>query len=346
MILSVFFVSSPFPITLCLADVHQSSTRTMKEASPHAQHTERTILTTPRRTPSNPSSTQSKDCPTPSKSKPSTRSYMSPTTSFMAKVSRSVSMGDSLNVNELGEVNACSELGRASGTETSNPRNGSRSKPSSPVVPLPSTVIGSLCHSAATPTLNGSSNSNPSSKNLQTKLTASTRPQLHLDLSKPLPDKPSMASFSPNSKVMKLKDECSNRASACVNPLPGPCTSTFPVQSITCSIAAHSTIQKLHTGQSEGSAGNQGPFEEVQTKHITPSENTVHLQPASRAQHTGLRGLHSSLALSSVCLAQSNHFFTWRLWPLLPSIISTIFSSPPCPSINHYQMKGEPCFLF
>ncbi|XP_062864086.1 mitogen-activated protein kinase-binding protein 1 [Trichomycterus rosablanca] len=277
------------------ADVLQSPTRSIKEASSQPQHTERTTLSTPRRTPtgvilSNPSSTQPKDCPTPTKSKQSTRSYMSPTTSFMAKVSRSMSMGDSLNVSELGEMNACSDLRRASGTDTSNLRNGSRSKPSSPVVPLPSTVIGSPSHSAVTPTLSGASNANPSSKNLQTNLTASTRPQLHLDLSRPLPDKPSMASFSPNSRMTKPKDECGNRTPVCVCPLPGPSqpsTSTVPVQSITCSMATQSTPLELHTDQSAGPAENQGLFEEVQTKHTTQREdNPMYLQKDNRAQHT------------------------------------------------------------
>ncbi|KAK3537221.1 hypothetical protein QTP70_003379 [Hemibagrus guttatus] len=336
------------------ADLPQTSTHLSKEVLP--QPCERAPPSTLRSTlPSVPlsssSSTQPRDCPTPTKSKP--RSYMSPTTSSIAKMSRSVSMSDSLNVNELNEVPAGSDTHRISGSDTSNPRSSSRSKPSSPVVPLPSSCIGSPSRGAVVPTISGAANSNSSSKGIQAKLPSSARPQLHLDITKPLPDKPSLASFSPNSKNTKLghNEDLGNRTPVSVAPLPGPeqCDSSN-LQPVTCSVPTETMPleqQELNTDQSEPEMvqGKDTGLEETQTKQSIQNQGgTVCLQAASRAQDSGLLGFHSSLVLSSVPLRLGlpKHFFTSRLWYLSPSIssiTSAMFSSSPYPSINHYQLK-------
>ncbi|MCJ8736812.1 hypothetical protein PDJAM_G00016700 [Pangasius djambal] len=295
------------------ADMPQTSTRLSKEVPPQPQHYERAPPSTLRRTLpsvplSSPTSTQPRDCPTPTKSKP--RSYMTPTTSSIAKMSRSMSMGDSLNVSELSEVPAGSDTHRGSGSDTSNLRIASRSKPSSPVVPLPSSFIGSPPRGAVIPTISGASTLNSSSKGIQAKLPSSARPQLHLDITKPLPDKPSMASFSPNSKITKLghKEDLGNMTPASIPPLPGPEQShSINMQPITCSAPTETKPpeqQELSADQSEEPEKIQGKdteLEETQTKQSNQNQgSTICLQAASRAQDSD-----ASLSMESCRLAAS-----------------------------------------
>uniref|UniRef100_A0A4W5R4L5 Mitogen-activated protein kinase binding protein 1 n=1 Tax=Hucho hucho TaxID=62062 RepID=A0A4W5R4L5_9TELE len=210
-------------------DMPLTLSRPSKEVSPlphhsqfhHSQASEGpvTLPTTPRSTlPSvppfcSPTSPQPQDNTSTShstatmpRSLKSRCSYMSPTTSSMAKMSRSVSMGDNLNVTE-------EEAGSGGSSDTSNsnpPTTESQScssqspstKPSIPVA-MVSSASSSLSEmglampqAAVIPTLIASSN--PTTKSLQAKLMCSTRPQLNLDISKSLPDKPSLAVFTPN----------------------------------------------------------------------------------------------------------------------------------------------------
>uniref|UniRef100_A0AAY5JZT0 Mitogen-activated protein kinase binding protein 1 n=1 Tax=Esox lucius TaxID=8010 RepID=A0AAY5JZT0_ESOLU len=152
------FVSEPDQ-----SDMPLTSSRPSKEVAPqplqsHSRERPVTLPSTPRRVlPSvppqhSPTSPQARDSSghntaTTPRGLKSRYSYMSPTTSSMAKMSRSASMGDSLNV-----------------AEEDPPSNSSHS---------------------------------PASKSLQAKLTYSGRPQLNMDIPKPLPDKPSLAVFTP-----------------------------------------------------------------------------------------------------------------------------------------------------
>lgn len=347
------------------ADMPQTSAHLSKEVPPRPQQSEHVPPSTVRRTLpsvplSSPTSAQPSDCPTPTKFK--ARSYMSPTTSSIAKMSRSVSMGDSLNMSELSEVPAGSDIHRGSGSDTSNLRSASRSKPSSPVVPLPSSFIGSPPRGAVIPTISGASTpNNSSSKGIQAKLPSSVRPQLHLDVTKPLPDKPSLASFSPNSKITKLghKEDVGNRTPGSVPPLPGPEQSFYSnMEPFKCPVPTETKPpeqQELNTDQSEEPNESQGKdtgeeLEKTQTKQSNQNQDsTVCQQSTSRAQDSGLLGFHSSLVFSPVPLLPGlpKYFFTSRrryLSPSMSSITSAIFSSSPCPSINHYQLKGEACF--
>ncbi|KAK6304673.1 hypothetical protein J4Q44_G00252590 [Coregonus suidteri] len=206
-------------------DMPLTLSRPSKEVAPqshHPQASERpvTLPTTPRRTlPSvppfcSPTSPQPRDSTSHStattpRSLKSRCSYMSPTTSSMAKMSRSVSMGDNLNVAE-------EEAGSGGSSDTSNsnpPMTKSQSCSSQSQSTTPVAMVSSASSSlsglglampqaAVIPTLiassNPSSNANPTTKSLQAKLTCSTRPQLNLDISKSLPDKPSLAVFTPN----------------------------------------------------------------------------------------------------------------------------------------------------
>ncbi|XP_017555318.1 mitogen-activated protein kinase-binding protein 1 isoform X2 [Pygocentrus nattereri] len=335
-----------------------TSTRPPKEA-PQPQHYERGLPSGSRRTLpsvplSSPLSPQPRDCPTPTRSKP--RSYMSPTTSSMAKMSRSVSMGDSLNVGEFGETFPSSDFRR--GSDITSSRSVSQSKPSSPIILPPYSSGTSTPHAAVMPTLSGGS----SPKGLQAKVTGSARPQLNLDISKPLPDKPSINSFSPNGKTSKLdqKEELCSRTPVSVCPLPGP--GPAPVQPLSDNMQPVMCVKSFEARPPEHCQfGLKQPEEQLpeqiqrappepvleETKAERPLQgqgSLVRLQPTSGAHDSGLLGYHSSLVLSSVPLRLGlpKHFFTSGLWPLSPSvssITSSMFSTSPCPSINHYQLK-------
>ena len=151
------------------------------------------------------------------------RSYMSPTTSSMAKMSRSVSMGDSLDVPEACEDSGLSsEFRRSSASSTCSQAKtppATSTTPPPPVAVVASTTVSSAPSGSTTPqaavvpTLITSVPANPApSKSLQVKLTGSTRPQLSVDVTKPLPDKPSLASFSPNSKTPSRAPPASHTA--------------------------------------------------------------------------------------------------------------------------------------
>ncbi|XP_015206199.2 mitogen-activated protein kinase-binding protein 1 isoform X1 [Lepisosteus oculatus] len=197
------------------------SARPSKEVHPQPQlPAEKDQKTTPRRTlPAVPTS------PLPSAGQSKTlksRSYMNPTTSSMAKMSRSVSMGDSLNLGESGEVSSfppgtemASEARRVSDTPVGAFKASSleRSKPVAPPVAIVSSTSSSSSVSAAPraavmPTLNANSPSVQSPKGLHAKLQhGGTRPHLTLDIPSTLPDKPFVASFSPSAKPKLFIEE-------------------------------------------------------------------------------------------------------------------------------------------
>ncbi|XP_043554434.1 mitogen-activated protein kinase-binding protein 1 [Chiloscyllium plagiosum] len=133
------------------------------------------------------------------------KSYMNPTTSSMAKMSRSVSMGDSLNFTESGEDQSITEKCVSGQCLEMSPRT-------SPVVTVD--VVNEISHkqdmtkqnwketASSKPVLQPSAGLTVSSANSsQAKLSLGTRANLFLDLPKPLPDRPSLTSFSPSVKV-------------------------------------------------------------------------------------------------------------------------------------------------
>ncbi|XP_056152267.1 mitogen-activated protein kinase-binding protein 1 [Lampris incognitus] len=145
---------------------------------------------------------------TPRKS-PCTRSYMSPTTSSMAKMSRSVSLGDSLNVpddpQDAEGAEDCQISDGTSSTVSLGAAPAMSSQGRAPPSPSSTTPLNTPMHAAVIPTLiSGSSSSSvgshgnqtaPPLRGLQVRLSSSTRPQLSMDISRPLPDKP----FCPSS---------------------------------------------------------------------------------------------------------------------------------------------------
>ncbi|KAL0169770.1 hypothetical protein M9458_034366, partial [Cirrhinus mrigala] len=206
-------------------DAVQTSSRPSKEVHPQPQtpehQTQRPRRSLPTVPLTSPTTTPSKDITTPTKSK--SRSYMSPTTSSMAKMSRSASMGDNLNVVEP-EDTGPSDLRQGSSSDSSNPRSASQSKPTTPVsqISSPNTSASPfpgpyMPHAAVIPTLCAGSTGNSSSK-------GSARPLLHIDIPNPLPDKPLLSSLSPSTKTPKLvqkEKESSSRTPTTPSSHPG-----------------------------------------------------------------------------------------------------------------------------
>lgn len=120
------------------------------------------------------------------------KSYMTPTTSFMAKMSRSVSVGENLchsdSAETLTEVNVGSQT-----PEKIQPNPSGDAEKNKPVVKE---------NGLMKPALQQSTNST-SPKSFHSKL-ASNRAHLILDIPKSLPDRPTLASFSPTSKSKTL----------------------------------------------------------------------------------------------------------------------------------------------
>ncbi|KAK2826845.1 hypothetical protein Q5P01_021059 [Channa striata] len=142
------------------------------------------------------------------------RSYMSPTASSMAKMSRSVSVGDGLNIPEPAE-DASVTSALSSVTSSSQVKE---TPPPPPLVAIvPSTAaLATPPHAAVTPVVASSSLGNqaaPSPRGLQARVPGSN---------KPLPDKPSLASFSPSSKTSTATSPSSRPPPVSVSPLTPP----------------------------------------------------------------------------------------------------------------------------
>nr|XP_056707310.1 mitogen-activated protein kinase-binding protein 1 [Euleptes europaea] len=121
------------------------------------------------------------------------KSYMNPTTSFMAKMSRSVSVGENLCLDDSAEAMTEGEISLQVPEKTQLNHSGDTEK-NKPLVKENGLVKPAL--QQATSSL--------SPKTFHSKL-ASNRVHLILDIPKPLPDKPTLASFSPTAKSKTLE---------------------------------------------------------------------------------------------------------------------------------------------
>ncbi|XP_061093161.1 mitogen-activated protein kinase-binding protein 1 isoform X2 [Conger conger] len=270
------------PIT---ADGPRTPSRPSREL--HPQPSERA---TPRRTlPSVPTSPLPREAVSPMPRALKSRSYMSPTTSSKAKMSRSVSMGDGLNLGEPGDgedLSPCSST-EPSSRDTPVPKGGSADK-SKAFSPLPTAAVsssGTACPSVSTtpraavaPTINTSSPSTPTPKGLQARLAHNPRLHLTLDIPKPLPDRPSAASFSPVGRSPKgLRRESSPRTP--VGPFP---QSPAPVQPV----AALSVPGAQSPAEGAAPAGPERlqPVGEGGEDTARPSASPTHLLAGPRPQ--------------------------------------------------------------
>ncbi|XP_054017485.1 mitogen-activated protein kinase-binding protein 1 [Dryobates pubescens] len=137
------------------------------------------------------------------------KSYMNPTTSFRAKMSRSVSVGENLY---LGCSTEMLTDGRTSPpvvekTQLSSTADAEKMKlPVKENTPVKENVP---VKPALQPVVNCSS-----PKSFHSKLASSNRAHLILDISKPLPDRPTLASFSPTTKAKTLLEPQSPQSPA------------------------------------------------------------------------------------------------------------------------------------
>ncbi|XP_034625028.1 mitogen-activated protein kinase-binding protein 1 isoform X3 [Trachemys scripta elegans] len=117
------------------------------------------------------------------------KSYMNPTTSFMAKMSRSISVGENLCLGDAVET-LTEERTSPQGpekTQITPPAETEKNKP-----PTKENVPGKPALQQVV--------SCSSPKSFHSKLASSNRAHLILDIPKPLPDRPTLASFSPTAK--------------------------------------------------------------------------------------------------------------------------------------------------
>ncbi|XP_059374553.1 mitogen-activated protein kinase-binding protein 1-like isoform X3 [Carassius carassius] len=261
------------------ADMVQTSSRPSKEVHPQPQTPNHSQMQRPRRSLptvplTSPTSTVSRDITTPTKCR--SHSYMSPTTSSMAKMSRSVSMGDNLNVLEL-EDTGSSDFHRGSSSNTSNPQSASQSKPTSPVAQVSSPNTSAFLfpgpYAAVIPTLSAGSTGNSSSRGLQVKLTGSARPLLHIDIPNPLPDKPLLSSLSPCSKIPKLSQKVKEPSSRT------PTTSNPGAVHLLNSIVQPVTAVCLNTSETPDQIELSMVLVPSQTKNLTEGELHSHTEP-------------------------------------------------------------------
>uniref|UniRef100_A0A8C3HHR4 Mitogen-activated protein kinase binding protein 1 n=1 Tax=Chrysemys picta bellii TaxID=8478 RepID=A0A8C3HHR4_CHRPI len=117
------------------------------------------------------------------------KSYMNPTTSFMAKMSRSISVGENLCLGDSVET-LTEERTSPQGpekTQITAPAETEKNKP-----PTKENIPGKPSLQQVV--------SCSSPKSFHSKLASSNRAHLILDIPKPLPDRPTLASFSPTAK--------------------------------------------------------------------------------------------------------------------------------------------------
>ncbi|PKU39244.1 mitogen-activated protein kinase-binding protein 1 isoform x3 [Limosa lapponica baueri] len=131
------------------------------------------------------------------------KSYMNPTTSFRAKMSRSVSVGENLYLGYSAEMLTDGRTSPpvAEKTQFSSTADAEKIKlPAKENVPV---------KPALQPVVNCSS-----PKSFHSKLASSNRAHLILDIPKPLPDRPTLASFSPTTKPKTLLEPQSPQSPA------------------------------------------------------------------------------------------------------------------------------------
>ncbi|AWP15923.1 putative mitogen-activated protein kinase-binding protein 1 [Scophthalmus maximus] len=143
------------------------------------------------------------------------RSYMSPTTSSMAKMSRSISVGDGLNIPEPSE-DAMVTLSLSSSEVKDTPPPLFAMVPSNAALAAPphAAVVPVVASPSSSSSLGNYGNQTaPPPRSLQARVPGSSRP---------LPDKPSLASFSPSSKAPGSSSSTSRPLPVSVSPLTPP----------------------------------------------------------------------------------------------------------------------------
>ncbi|XP_068540016.1 mitogen-activated protein kinase-binding protein 1 isoform X3 [Anas acuta] len=200
------------------------------------------------------------------------KSYMNPTTSFRAKMSRSVSVGENLY---LGYSTEMLTDGRTSPpvpekTQLSPTTDAEKIKlPPKENVPV---------KPALQPVVNCSS-----PKSFHSKLASSNRAHLILDIPKPLPDRPTLASFSPTTKTKTLLEPQSPQSPA------GACKKKPSFPEVRTSKRENQTAGSLVPGR-ENSAGlvKESPMESPVSRtgcQDEPGVTNLKLREFSEVRH-------------------------------------------------------------
>ncbi|XP_068017500.1 mitogen-activated protein kinase-binding protein 1 isoform X3 [Melanerpes formicivorus] len=137
------------------------------------------------------------------------KSYMNPTTSFRAKMSRSVSVGENLYLGCSTEMLTDGRTSPPVVEKTQLSSTGDAEKMKLPVKENTPVKENAPVKPALQPVVNCSS-----PKSFHSKLASSNRAHLILDISKPLPDRPTLASFSPTTKAKTLLEPQSPQSPA------------------------------------------------------------------------------------------------------------------------------------
>ncbi|XP_010142277.1 PREDICTED: mitogen-activated protein kinase-binding protein 1-like, partial [Buceros rhinoceros silvestris] len=218
------------------------------------------------------------------------KSYMNPTTSFRAKMSRSISVGENLY---LGYSTEMLTDGRTSPPVAEKTQFSSTADAEKIKLPVKENVP---VKPALQPVVNCSS-----PKSFHSKLASSNRAHLILDIPKPLPDRPTLASFSPTSKTKTLLEPQSPQspAGACKKKPSFPevrapkrenqtAGSLVPGREIPTGLAKESPLESpvSRTGcQDEPGVTNPKPRELSEGRHLRSPEGTL---PGCRERITGI----------------------------------------------------------
>lgn len=200
------------------------------------------------------------------------KSYMNPTTSFRAKMSRSISVGENLYLGYSTEMLADGRTSPpvAEKTQLSSTADAEKTKlavkENVPVKP------------ALQPVVNCSS-----PKSFHSKLASSNRAHLILDIPKPLPDRPTLASFSPTTKTKTLLEPQSPQSPA------GACKKKPSFPEIRASKKENQTAGPLVPGR-EVSTGptKESPVESPASRtgcQDEPGVTNLKLRELSECQH-------------------------------------------------------------
>ncbi|KAM6274241.1 mitogen-activated protein kinase-binding protein 1 isoform 2-T2 [Porphyrio hochstetteri] len=218
------------------------------------------------------------------------KSYMNPTTSFRAKMSRSISVGENLYLSYSTEMLTD---GRTSPPVAEKTQFSSTADAEKIKLPVKENVP---VKPALQPVVNCSS-----PKSFHSKLASSSRAHLILDIPKPLPDRPTLASFSPTTKTKTLLEPQSPQspAGACKKKPSFPevraskrenqtAGSLVPGREIPTGLVKESPLESpvSRTGcQDEPGFANPKPRELSEGRHLKSPEGTL---PRCRERITGI----------------------------------------------------------
>ncbi|KAG5857176.1 hypothetical protein ANANG_G00016330 [Anguilla anguilla] len=277
------------------------------------------------------------------------RSYMSPTTSSMAKMSRSVSMGDSLNLGEPGDgrlsPGSSSESGSRWGSGCDTPTPTARGPRGQEQSARPSPAATSAASTASSP---GSTTApgrprpppSPSARPAPPPPRASwpswpTAPPAPHPGHPQTPPRQALLRKVSQGPQTRLLPQVPGRPFPRGRPRPAPPRGAPPPPSM--SSRAPRSRAPLRAREQEGRPpepsgcslrGGRGGGTSPPARP-SPSPSPAHLLPGPGPQDAGLLRLQSSFILSPLRLCLPRHLFTAGLWPV------SVFSSSPPPSINH-----------